>query len=105
MLSRFRLLLTPDPPEGGAPQPNPTGGTPPPAATTVVNAEVTEEMARLRAERETLSNRTRQLETDVASLQDENRRLKTPPTPTPTPNREVPADDRSHMEKWLAGEA
>ena len=94
MLKFKRLLLSPDPPEGSTPPPadnppsdppapsdSPPGppppvatANPPPAAKIVVEGTKTEkELA--------LERQLKETETRASQLEDENRRLKTPPTP------------------------
>ena len=69
-----------------APPPEtPKGPAAPPAATVVSNAPPTEdasELVRLRQERETLAGEKKAREIRIAELEDENRRLKSPPVPT-----------------------
>lgn len=83
-----RILLDETPPEGGNGSP-----APPPTATAIVEANITEadinlqeEFRKARAKAEDVERRAKKLETDVSYLQDENRRLKSisPPPPTVT---------------------
>lgn len=71
------------PPPAPSPAPPPPEGAPPPAAKIVVNAERkegdTDLAAELAAERKKLKDR----ETRLSELEDENRRLKTPPPSAP----------------------
>ncbi len=88
-----------DAPEGGnSPANTPAPGTPPPSARTVNEGAVTEsnleiqaelEMARNRSEQ--AENRIKKLETDLSYLQEENRRLKTIPSPTVHAPRNTPS--------------
>lgn len=60
-------------------------GTPPPAATVVAGGTLTEgdagELIRLRQENERLAGEKKSRELELMKLQDENSRLKSPPTP------------------------
>lgn len=77
------------PPAPGQPIPGDTqpAATPPPAAAAVQGSAATEgdasELVRLKRERDDAHKRQRELETRQAELEDENRRLKTVPTPPP----------------------
>jgi len=77
----FRILLSADPGEAGG------GDTPgnPPAAAVVASGKLSEadaaELVRLRAEKDELGKLVKERETRLAELEDENRRLKSPPTP------------------------
>ena len=83
----------PNPPANPAPPHTAevVANTPPPNPT----APVTERKPE--PERNASGKTIKDLETDIAHLQDENRRLKTPPNPAPA--------KKSMMEKFLAGES
>lgn len=69
------------------PETPPTSPAAPPAATVVSAAPPNEdasELVRLRQERETLAGEKKAREFRIAELEDENRRLKSPPAPTVT---------------------
>lgn len=78
---RSRILLSSDPGEAGG------GDTPgnPPAAAVVAAGKLSEadaaELVKLRQEKEDLGKLVKERETRLAELEDENRRLKSPPTP------------------------
>jgi len=78
---RFGILRSADPGEAGG---GDTPGTPP-AAGVVISGKLSEgdaaELVRLRQEKEDLGKLVKDRETRLAELEDENRRLKTPPTP------------------------
>ncbi len=74
-----------------------THAAPPPAAATVATGKVTEaDAAREAAEK-------RKLQTRLAELEDENKRLKDVPRPPVVPPAVV-TEKRSIMERFLAGE-
>lgn len=72
------------------PEPPPTSPSAPPAASVVSQAPATEdasELVRLRQERDTLSSIAKARESRISQLEDENKRLKFPPTPAETKKR------------------
>ena len=81
-----RILLSPDPVEGGTPAPpappappgesQPPPPAPPPAAATVLSGDRTEREVQLQEE-------IKKREIRISVLEDENHRLKSPPTPAP----------------------
>jgi len=91
--------------EKPSPKPDPTDAEPlppekqpvvvaapaaPPAATVVSQAPASEdagELVRLRQERDTLSSVAKDRERRISELEDENKRLKFPPTPAETKKR------------------
>lgn len=108
----MRILLTPDAPEGGGNQEPPTAEQTgsvelpagPPAAETVLNGTRSEREIELEQELE--AERQRRVKTEaekierertIAELQDQLHALRNPPKPSK-------ADDRSELERFLAGE-
>lgn len=106
-----RRLFNSDPAAGnGNPPPGDnlpvTGRIPPPVATTVLTGTVSEREAELqaqidvlKAERDTHAGRNVKLEKDIAHLQDKLSALQNPPPPAAAVE-----DDRSELEKFMAGE-
>lgn len=84
---RFGPLQSVDPGEAGG---GDTPGTPP-AAGVVASGKLSEgdaaELVRLRQEKEDLGKLVKERETRLAELEDENRRLKSPPTPAAVQKR------------------
>lgn len=83
----------------------PAPAAPPPVATTVLAGTITEREADLqaqidilKAERDGAAGRNLKLEKDIAHLQDKLTALQSPPPPAP------PVDDRSDLERFMAGE-
>ena len=100
---------TMEPTEANAPEPAPEpaapalvvpveSAPPPGAAQIVIEGEQTEETFRLRHKLAEAEARLIKAQKDAAYLADENRRLKTVPTPPP------PTDKRGVLEKFMAGE-
>jgi hypothetical protein len=89
---------SPDPPETPSPPASPPGRPPgpqaplaPPPATEIV-------LKGAKREGDVALERTlKERETRIAELEDENRTLKTPPTPTPPP---TPAKKKSWLKGW-----
>ncbi len=82
-----RFLLSPDADDSSG------GSTPndPPAAAVVASGKLTEgdaaELVRLRQERDDLAKQVKDREGRVSQLEDENRKLKSPPTPAAVQKR------------------
>lgn len=80
MKRKFLILREPEPTGGGAA---------PPAASAVINSDVSEkdaaEIVRLKREADELRKGKKDVETRVAELEDENRQLKTIPKPPEPP--------------------
>ena len=76
-----RILLFPDPTDGGDPAPGPV----PPAAKAVLESDAKEsdaaELVELRRKLQDAEKAKKDREVRLAELEDENRRLKTPPSP------------------------
>lgn len=70
---------------------------------TVVNGEITEELTRARKKLADIEADKKKVETRAAELEDENRRLKQVGI-TPAPAAPAPADTRSPLERFMAGE-
>lgn len=102
--SCFNFLLSPDGVEG-APvtdqAPNMPATSPaeaPPAATVVVNGEMTEEVVKLRKKNTELETDKRKVEIEASNLRDENNRLKQAGV---TPAAVPIVDKRSAIEKFM----
>jgi hypothetical protein len=111
----MRLLLSPEPGDSGS-VPNEAGKTAeqinhdqtgrvetdaggPPAARVVATAEVTEEVLKLRAERDEACSRQKKAEIEAAHHADEARRLKD----AGLRDQRQP-ENRSTLERWFDGE-
>lgn len=64
------------PPAAPAPAPEPAPAAPPAAATTVINAEITEDTIRLKEKLQDTEKKLKQREIEHASLSDEHQRYK-----------------------------
>ena len=112
MKKLFSLLLDAAPADGNGNPPAGdnipvTGVIPPPVATAAMNGNVSEREADLqsqidvlRAERDGERGSKVKLEKDIAFLQDKLNALQNPPRDPGKPER----DDRSELEKFMAGE-
>lgn len=84
-----RLLRDPDPPASGAA--SAANQAPPPAAATVIGSAVSEgdagEIVKLKRDLDDERAGRKKDQTRLSELEDENRRLKTPPAPAPAPEK------------------
>ena len=100
----MKILFDEQPADGNGNEPETPQEKPadaPPAASTVINGEVTEETLKLKEKLAQTESEKRRVEMRAAELEDENHQLKKV-TPTNVPVKKI--DNRSALEKYMAGE-